>query len=177
MIDIFTIKFLTRLTTLNTTTKVASGNKTEMQIVRNQFHCHWILKMIRQNEWFSPLLNKVFLGGRLPLESFKICHEAYFEKCVRECGLCLGDGNQHQLLQHWFANNIWKRYAITILNISVLVFVRISLAKIFQNEYRRKKELSLFIKKYLNHSFDNFLGRLGRFVKKMYDFLDRGHAP
>ena len=50
MIDIFTIKFLTRLTTLNTTTKVASGNKTEMQIVRNQFHCHWILKMIRQNE-------------------------------------------------------------------------------------------------------------------------------
>ena len=38
------------LTTLNTTTKVASGNKTEMQIVRNQFHCHWILKMIRQNE-------------------------------------------------------------------------------------------------------------------------------
>ena len=33
--EIFTIKFLTRLNTLNPMTIVSSGNKTEMQFIRN----------------------------------------------------------------------------------------------------------------------------------------------
>ena len=53
IIEIFSIKFLTRDTILKPSNNVASGNKTEMKFVRNQFHYPRILKMIRWNKWFN----------------------------------------------------------------------------------------------------------------------------
>ena len=50
MIEIFTNKFLTGDTILKPRTKVASGNKTEMQVFRNHLPCPRILKLIRRNE-------------------------------------------------------------------------------------------------------------------------------
>ena len=50
MIDLFTIKFLTGDTILKPRTKVASGNKTEIQIFRKQKPCPRILKLISRNK-------------------------------------------------------------------------------------------------------------------------------
>ena len=49
MIKIFTIKFLTGDTILKPRTKVAPGNKTEIQVFRNHIPCHRILKLIHRN--------------------------------------------------------------------------------------------------------------------------------
>ena len=54
MIEISTIKFLTGDTILKPRTKVASGNKTDIQVFRNHIPCPRILKLIRQNKWFNP---------------------------------------------------------------------------------------------------------------------------
>ena len=50
MIEVFTIKFLTGDTILKPRTKVASGNKTEIQVLRNHIPCPRILKLIRRNK-------------------------------------------------------------------------------------------------------------------------------
>ena len=50
MIERFTIIFLTGDTILNPKTKVASGNKTEIQVFRNHIPCPRILKLIRRNK-------------------------------------------------------------------------------------------------------------------------------
>ena len=50
MIEIFTIKFLTGDTILKPRTKVASGNKTKIQVFRNHVPCPRILKLIRRNK-------------------------------------------------------------------------------------------------------------------------------
>ena len=80
MIEIFTIEFLTRHNPLNPTTKVSSGNKTKRQFVRNQYHCHWILKMIRQNKLFNPSV-KYPIVLVLPFPYKIIMHIAYPTAC------------------------------------------------------------------------------------------------
>ena len=50
MIEIFTFKFLTGDTILIPRTKIASGNKTEIQVFRNHISCPRILKLIRRNK-------------------------------------------------------------------------------------------------------------------------------
>ena len=59
MIEVFTIKFLTGDTILKPRTKVASGNKTEIQVLRNHIPCPRILKLIRRNKRFNP---PVYIG-------------------------------------------------------------------------------------------------------------------
>jgi hypothetical protein len=54
MIEIFTIKFLTGDTILKPRNKVASGNKTEIQVFRNHIPCPRILKLIRRNKCINP---------------------------------------------------------------------------------------------------------------------------
>ena len=50
MIETFTIKFLTGDTILKPRTKVASGNKTEIQVFRNHILCPRILQLISRNK-------------------------------------------------------------------------------------------------------------------------------
>ena len=50
MIEIFTFKFLTGYTILKPRTKVASGNKSELQVFRNHIPCPRIMKLIRRNK-------------------------------------------------------------------------------------------------------------------------------
>ena len=50
MLEIFTIKFLAGDMILKPRTKVASGNKTEIQLFRNHIPCPRILKLIRRNK-------------------------------------------------------------------------------------------------------------------------------
>ena len=50
MIEIFTIKFLTGDTTLKPRTKVASGNKSEIQVFINHIPCPRILNLIRRTK-------------------------------------------------------------------------------------------------------------------------------
>ena len=50
MIEIFSVKFLTGDTILKLRSKVASGNKTEIQVFRNHIPCPRILKLIRRNK-------------------------------------------------------------------------------------------------------------------------------
>ena len=59
MIDLFTIKFLTGDTILKPRTKVASGNKTEIQVFKKQIPFPRILKLIRPNK--SPPVNPSYL--------------------------------------------------------------------------------------------------------------------
>ena len=50
MIDLFTIKFLIGDTISKPKTKVASGNKTEIQVFRKKIPCPRIIKFIRRNK-------------------------------------------------------------------------------------------------------------------------------
>ena len=54
MIEIFTIKFLTGDTILKLRTKVALGNKTEIQVFRNHILCPRILKLIDEINDSTP---------------------------------------------------------------------------------------------------------------------------
>ena len=69
MIEVFTIKFLTGDTILKPRTKVASGNKIEIQVLRNHIPCPRILKLIRRNKRFNPPELVEFLYA-LPTVSF-----------------------------------------------------------------------------------------------------------
>ena len=53
--EVFTIKFLTGDTILKPRAKVASDNKTEIQVLRNHIPCPRILKLIRRNKRLIPL--------------------------------------------------------------------------------------------------------------------------
>ena len=63
MIEILTVKFLTGDTILKQRTKVASGNKTEIQVFRNHIPCPRILKLIRFAEINDSTPLSMYLEG------------------------------------------------------------------------------------------------------------------
>ena len=98
-IEIFSIKFLTRLTTLNPTTKVASGNKTEIKFVKNQFHCHWILKMIHQNKLFNP---PVYISPLYSILETTLWRQLYESKFVHTSVSLLSACSTITVRDDWF---------------------------------------------------------------------------